>query len=191
LNAFAQQRAGCAVNLLALPYDQNRQRLLDDLAGSSAAMMLSWHEGFGLTGWEAIGAEVPLILGTNSGLYELIGSKLGGMGLGCVRPIDIEGRVGSSTSGSDPDDEPLNFTEQDALRVRDALLEIAANSDHARTDAKRLRQQLLEEGCTWEHAALSFAQDLGLDASPPPAAAPIPVPTEPERPRPAVGDPYP
>jgi glycosyltransferase involved in cell wall biosynthesis len=170
LATFAEQRAGRMVNLLALPYDNDRQRVLADLAGSSAALMLSWHEGFGLTGWEAIGAEVPLILGTNSGLYELIDARLGGAGTACVRGIDIHGSSGDVTGEPESDADPVHFTDDDVVRVCDGLLDIARDPDRARADAKRLRLLLVNEGCTWEHAARAFAEDLAL---PPPEPPPI------------------
>lgn len=166
LRSFADQRAGRALNLLALPYHHDRQRLLDDLAGSSAALMLSWHEGFGLTGWEAIGAEVPLILSTNSGLYELIEDRLGGAGTGCVHAIDVHGRSGVGGGTPESDEDPIHFTDDDVDRVSDALLDIARDPDGARADAKRLRQMLMDEGCTWQNAARRFANDLGLPLPP-------------------------
>jgi len=168
LRAFAEQRAGRAVSLLALPYDDDRQAVLNDLARSSAALMLSWYEGFGLTGWEAIGAEVPLILGTNSGLHELIDDRLGGAGTGCVRGIDIQGRSGGTGGEATSDDDPVHFTDDDVHQVCKALLDIARDPDRGRADAKRLRQMLLDDGCTWQDAARRFAEDLGLPLPPAP-----------------------
>lgn len=75
--AFVDTMAERAVNLIALPYDEDRQALMQRLAGANLSLMLSWHEGFGLTGWEAIASGVPLIVGTHSGLYRLIDEELG------------------------------------------------------------------------------------------------------------------
>lgn len=159
LRNFAYRHAGRAVNLHPLPYDDNRQRLLKDLAGSSAAMMLSWHEGFGLTGWEAIAAEVPLIIGENSGLYQLIKEKLGPSGLGCLHPIQIYGGVGVAVDGQNTQS---NFTTEDVDSVCNALINILIDSKAARRGAAELKSDLLEKGCSWRGAAIQFARDLGL-----------------------------
>jgi len=63
LRRFAHGKAGRVINLLAQPFDEDRDALFDQLRRANIALMLSWHEGFGLTGWEAIAAEVPLIVG--------------------------------------------------------------------------------------------------------------------------------
>lgn len=47
-----------------------RQEVWDLLRQSHVAMMLSWTEGFGLAGWEAIAAGVPVLLSENSGVYQ-------------------------------------------------------------------------------------------------------------------------
>ena len=139
-----------------MPYDNDRQQLLTDLAGCSVAMMLSWHEGFGLTGFEAIAAEVPLIISENSGLYQLIHEKLGRSGLGCVYPIKIEGGAGAS-------DNPENFTTNDVENVCNALIQVLTDVNTARRDAAKLKSDLLNSGSSWSDAANQFAKDLELN----------------------------
>lgn len=146
--------AGRMVNLLPLPYGEDRALLFEHLAGANLGLMLSWHEGFGLCGWEAIAAELPLIVGMNSGLYQLIDETLGGSGTGCLLPIRIEGARGADGS---PD-----HTAGDSARVSQAIQRVAAGLDRHLRDAKNLKRLLLQElGCTWEHTARQFLKGLG------------------------------
>jgi hypothetical protein len=50
LQSFADGKAGRKINLLAQPFDEDRDALFDQLRRANIALMLSWHEGFGLTG---------------------------------------------------------------------------------------------------------------------------------------------
>ena len=67
LRALAAEQAGAVVDIHPLPFETDRKVLLMELAQASVAVMPSWHEGFGLVGWEAIGAGVPLVLSIRSG----------------------------------------------------------------------------------------------------------------------------
>jgi hypothetical protein len=58
--------------------------------------MLSWHEGFGLVGWEAIAAEVPLVVSKRTGLYKLLDSPDDPVGAACVSVVDVRGFDGGS-----------------------------------------------------------------------------------------------
>jgi hypothetical protein len=143
------------VNVNPLPFDSDRQRLFRRIAEANVAMMLSLHEGFGLTGWEAIAAEVPLILGENTGLYQLIHERLKGSGTGCLHPIDIEG-LRSTQQGE-------NFSQNDLDRVCDRLLQVAGDMDGHRQNAASLRSQLVNRlGCTWRHTARQFLEQIGI-----------------------------
>ena len=149
ISKLADEAAGRVTKVSPLHYDENRDRLFDRLAFANLALMMSWHEGFGLVGWEAIAAEVPLILGRDSGLFELINETLGNAGLGCVRAIEVRGRRGGP-------DEP-NYHEDDQRDVKTAVLDIAANIDRAKDDAKRLKALLIDRHqCTWNATARSF-----------------------------------
>lgn len=115
--------------------------------------MLSWHEGFGLTGWEAIAAEVPLIISRHSGLFELVSDYLHGAGIGCLNVVDIQGQRGGA--GED------NFTPDDLKQVSNAILSISANLGHHRDNARALKRLLIERfGCTWRDVASRFLDTL-------------------------------
>lgn len=53
-------------------YTSNPERIQDDLLSSSLVLMPSRAEGFGLVGLEAISAEVPVLVSSESGLAELL-----------------------------------------------------------------------------------------------------------------------
>ncbi|HYO70180.1 MAG TPA: tetratricopeptide repeat protein [Archangium sp.] len=161
LHALCSKKAGRILNLLPLPYEDDRAKLFGELKRCSIAMMLSWHEGFGLTGWEAIAAEVPLIVSRKSGLYKLIDEKLGAPGLACLKDIDVRGELGDLS-----DEDAENFHPDDEKDVSQALLEIASELDQRKKYAKTLRTLLSEktDGYTWPNAARGFAEALGLSA---------------------------
>ena len=48
LNSLGEHFAERMVNILALPFDQDRSILFKRLAGANIALMLSWHEGSAL-----------------------------------------------------------------------------------------------------------------------------------------------
>lgn len=93
LKSFAEEYADRAIRMHALPFTTDRNDLFDNLRSASLAMMPSWHEGFGLVGWEAISAGVPLIVSEKSGLYRLLKELKNGLYASLVYPIDIAGRT--------------------------------------------------------------------------------------------------
>ena len=97
------------MNILAQPFTAQREPLFDQLGRANLALMLSWHEGFGLTGWEAIAAQVPLIVSRQSGLYRLVQERIGTPGTACLKGLDIQGQEG--------DDDCTNFTAEDEAHV--------------------------------------------------------------------------
>ncbi len=123
------------------------------LSQANLALMLSWHEGFGLTGWEAIAAEVPLIVSENSGLYRLIVDELHGAGKGCIRSIDVAGRRGGGSE--------VNFTSEDLNAVADEILRVAGALEYHKNNARHLKKMLIQKlGCTWRDTAQDFLRPL-------------------------------
>ncbi|MGZ8284290.1 MAG: glycosyltransferase [Allosphingosinicella sp.] len=149
LKSLAEKYAGRWVNVTTLPYDDDREVLFERLHSSNLALMLSVHEGFGLSGWEAIAAEVPLIVSKNSGVFRLVEQRLGGAGIGCLRGIDVRGSYGHSLLKTDID------------TVANAIIECAGDLPRARADAKRLKR-LLEDDllCSWDITASQFLDGL-------------------------------
>src|ERR1043166_4537309 len=146
IRTLADKHADRAVNLFVLPFDETRPDLLQKLSEANLALMLSWHEGFGLTGWEAIAAEIPLIVSKQSGVYQLIDDTLHGAGLGCVRPVDVRGWRGSV------DDH--NFTQKDLIAVATEVVSVAGDLLYHKRNARSLKSLLIGAlGCTWQHTA--------------------------------------
>ncbi|MEL7448609.1 MAG: tetratricopeptide repeat protein, partial [Pseudomonadota bacterium] len=158
LRKLAADRAGRQVNLLPLPFDEAREEVLAELGRANLALMLSWHEGFGLTGWEAIAGEVPLILSLQSGLWKLLQESFGQLANGLVKTVDVRGREGS--------DEASNFRAEDEEDVKNVILDVAADPASARKAAVELKQKLAEKlVCTWENTARQFVDGLGGQVS--------------------------
>lgn len=172
LQALAAERAGRVVPLMPLVFDEDRQRVFEQVASASVALMLSWHEGFGLTGWEAVAAQVPLIVSRNSGLYQFIDDRLAGAGTGCIQAIDTRGALGG--------DGEENFTDKDTDDVQRAILDVARKADKWKKNARSLFAQLTrgEDACTWKNTALDLLKALGVSVPEVPAAAPSGTPSE-------------
>ncbi len=158
LAALVSSKAGREVNLIALPFDEDRNRLFDELGRANISLMLSWHEGFGLTGWEAVAGEVPLIVSRGTGLWQLLKETFGERFVdGYVRTIDVHGQRG--------DNDVANYLPEDETAVRDAIVELAADLDEARNAAAKLKRDLQRElVCTWENTARQFCGGLQAEA---------------------------
>ncbi|MEV5721547.1 hypothetical protein AB0L41_47480 [Amycolatopsis mediterranei] len=151
--ALAEHEAECVLSIVAQPFQNDRKLTQEKLAEANVALMLSWHEGFGLAGWEAISTETPLILSSDSGLFHLLNLYLGGAGVGSVEAIALEGRRGMPGQP--------NYSERDLQNVSLAIARVAANMASKRKDAKRLKATLLSElQCTWRTAAEKFVDSL-------------------------------
>jgi formylglycine-generating enzyme required for sulfatase activity/class 3 adenylate cyclase/glycosyltransferase involved in cell wall biosynthesis len=150
---LAAERARRPINVYALPFDDDRGRLWERLAEHSASLMLSLHEGFGLTGWEAISAGVPLVLSTNTGLYDHLEkhNALGRKALGCVYPVTV---LGSLDTG--------DFNPRDIEVIGAALADVAREPAKAKKSALDLRQMCISAGFTWTSTANEFAKACGL-----------------------------
>ncbi|MBE7729828.1 glycosyltransferase [Komagataeibacter sp. FXV3] len=147
LKGEADKEALRSTNVSAVPFETDRNKLFDRLKSANIAVMASLHEGFGLTGWEAIAAEVPLILTKNSGLFQLIDQGLKSQGNGYVKVLDIKG-------GLENDD----THEDDIGKISDAFLEIGSALPSWKEKARNLKRLLLTSnlGGTWEQTAQTF-----------------------------------
>src|SRR5690606_5079638 len=61
IRRLAAEQARRPIAVYARPFSEDRAQLWNLLSNQSVSLMLSIHEGFGLTGWEAIAAGVPLV----------------------------------------------------------------------------------------------------------------------------------
>lgn len=142
LEQIADAEAGWHVNVVPGGFEDDPEAIIRQLAQSNLAIMPSYREGFGLAGWEAIGCEVPLILGRETGLFKFIDSKLHGTGTGCVIGIDLKGG---------------DLHPEDKENLANAIVQIAQDLGKAKANAASLKKHLMAEcGCRWENTAEQF-----------------------------------
>ena len=140
----ASEIAGTLCNVVLRPYITDREDLGKMLRTASVAMMLSFHEGFGLVGYEAISAGVPLILSKNTGLYMFLQKE----GLAhLVYSVDIEGSMN-----------PKGYSERDLDTVAKALRTICQNEEQYKKMALELCRELRSKKneYSWESVANNF-----------------------------------
>jgi glycosyltransferase involved in cell wall biosynthesis len=154
LKRLASSKAGAVVNLIALPFLEDRDRLLRELRQANLALTLSWHEGFGLTAWEAIAAQVPLVVGRNSGVYRLLDTVLPGGAAGFVEAVTVRGAESAQRGG--------HFRPEDEGEVRNAILKIAGDLTRAQERSQLLRALLWQY--TWARTAEQLAHALELQS---------------------------
>jgi tetratricopeptide (TPR) repeat protein/glycosyltransferase involved in cell wall biosynthesis len=142
------------LNVIPMPFDEDRQAVLNRVRRSNIALMLSTHEGFGLTGWEAVAAGTPLIVGEDSGLFRLISAPGGEEDKDRVVAIRVEGTI---RADADPP-----FTKTDEDRAAQAIAQVANNLASWQAKAAALRASLVQRfGCTWQDTAKTFLDALG------------------------------
>jgi cold shock CspA family protein/glycosyltransferase involved in cell wall biosynthesis len=182
LRDLLMQEAGGAVNFDFRDYTEDRTAYFRDLASASVAMMPSWHEGFGLTAWEAIASAVPVVISEESGVYRLLKVDCSGAGLGqSVAPIQVDGWLPFN------EEEPT-YTSNDVARVADALLRLGQRPADTKLEALTLRRNLLAQGLDWKGTARGLVkaiqQHVGVSLSaehPATSAAPTQAPVEVDR----------
>jgi tetratricopeptide (TPR) repeat protein len=144
---------GQVINFDLQDYTEDRNAYFADLATSSVALMPSWHEGFGLTAWEAIACRVPVVVGEQSGVYRLLKGQCQGAGIGrSVRAVPVQGSVHVEDGDAPP------HTEQDVTALGDALHSIGSNMDENKADAVQLATILrTNHDFTWKRCATDLA----------------------------------
>lgn len=147
LRNMASSFAGRIVKVKGYEYTNNRERVWSTLCCQSVCMMLSLHEGFGLAGWEAISAGVPLIISENSGLYKFL----------CQKQLNLK-VCSLNISGDSDKKEDSN----DIKQVANFLKEIRTNLEAYKKNAIELRGILLNEGYTWENTALTLIKAIHI-----------------------------
>jgi glycosyltransferase involved in cell wall biosynthesis len=151
-----QEEAKGAVNFDFQEYTDSRTAYFQDLASASVVLMPSWHEGFGLTAWEAIACAIPIVVSEESGVFRLLQDDYVGAGLGqhqSVYHFRVRGQISPNR------DEP-NHTEDDVVRLADQLLHLSDRMEEAKRQALRLRRILLDRGLDWRGTALALVAAL-------------------------------
>lgn len=139
-----------------------RAELREELRTVNLCFMLSWHEGFGLVGWEAIAAGIPLILSKNSGLYKTL-ENIGAGATGCVCGVDIRGSL----------DYEQPFHAEDLRVTSRAVVEIASRLDKWIEQSEYLRS-LIASKFAWDHTARNLLKSIDIPFKPlPPEEQPV------------------
>lgn len=149
LKVVAEKYYGGIVQIHPWPYFRDRNKLFDELRLKSVCLVTSLYEGFGLAGWEAISAGVPLITTTNSGLYEFVDKRLPQVCIKYLKSIQIKGSARE------------DYSEDDVATVSGAILEVNNNNVYYKDNAKRLKK-LMQTLCTWQNCARILAASLGI-----------------------------
>ena len=147
LELLANRDSSILVNVVPTIFDSSTG-VMRNLARSNLAFMPSVREGFGLIGWEAIGCEVPLILGAQTGLHSLLDEVLDGRPERWVTPLQFTGR---------------ELDETDLETLAEAIVATTTDLEMARATAAKLREILKDKlgGCTWPGAAHQFLEGCG------------------------------
>jgi glycosyltransferase involved in cell wall biosynthesis len=143
--AKATEGVASYVNIVTLPYSTDRNGLFDYLVSSNVCLMLSVHEGFGLVGWEAIAAGVPLIVSGNTGVFEFLKNEFPGESLTDYGIIPCF--IGGSMNGMVNDD--------DKEAVKTAFGSALYKGAFYKEGILKLRNILLNK-YNWQQCAASF-----------------------------------
>lgn len=138
----------------AQAYRDDEGFVLEALRNSHFAMMPSWHEGFGLTGWEAICAGVPIVCSRHSGLYQFlersVWAKYPDVPRESVFPIEL---VGRSHSG--------DIRSEDLENTAQAIIACQRAGERAWIAAGKLSSHLQSQ-YSWEGCARTLVGTFSL-----------------------------
>jgi radical SAM superfamily enzyme YgiQ (UPF0313 family)/glycosyltransferase involved in cell wall biosynthesis len=137
-------REDAAFELEPMPFTNRQEDLHDFVVNADVALMPSWHEGFGLAGWEALCAGVPLICSTQSGLAFLVAQLRDRF-----PDSDFSGVLSVVLAGGSPAGQP---SEQDTNTLRDAVQRMVREYTSRKKAAMELAP-LIRQLFTWERCA--------------------------------------
>jgi len=147
----AQARKDAAFEIEAVPFSDHQHEVHRHLAKCDIALMPSWHEGFGLAGWEAMCAGVPLICSSQSGLALLIEYLQTQLPDANFHSIEYVQLAGGSPAGM-PSDQDIDTV---SLAVRSVIADYPARKRAALSLALRIKRRF-----TWDECALTLVAPL-------------------------------
>lgn len=136
-------RQEAAFEIEAIPFLDRQDEVHQHLVKCDVALMPSWHEGFGLAGWEAICAGVPLVCSSQSGLALLIDelrSKLPEEKLLSIESVQL---TGGSPAGM-PNAQDIEAVSR---AVRNMIADYPARKVAALSLALHIKRLFTWEGC--------------------------------------------
>ncbi|SEK03344.1 Glycosyltransferase involved in cell wall bisynthesis [Sphingobium sp. AP50] len=128
----------------------DQEEIFDELLNSHVSIMPSIHEGFGLAGWEAVCAGVPLICSKHTGLAEFLDAYFNENHL-APRESVLFVEMGD---------------EIDIDTLSSAIDEMVRKYDRRRSHARKLAEDITKQ-FTWDACAQSVASRLGLSQAGP------------------------
>ncbi|OWQ88588.1 hypothetical protein CDN99_17225 [Roseateles aquatilis] len=158
-DAFAQR----AITLNAHPFTRDRDAMRSLLGQHHVALFTSLHDGFGLSGWDAIDRGIPLVLTENCGLASLLDARRLAHrvrtvtvqhGLDYQKLADPEA-IGTRPRKTDNGKDRVARRYVDALHHEDvdavasAIKDVWFDYARAKEDATSLRADLLRGGLGW------------------------------------------
>lgn len=150
--------ASQTIPITANSYITDEEELFNTLATASLCIMPSVYEGFGLTGYEAIAAGVPVIISKNTGLYKFLESWNG---------TPVSGLYESISVRANPSGVGKVYTQKDLEELVKCIDCIFSNYEKYKRNALLLRKNLLEGHVTWDYAARTFVKiiDAGIESN--------------------------
>lgn len=139
-----EAREANAFEIEAIPFSDTQGEVHQYLARSDVALMPSWHEGFGLAGWEALCAGVPLVCSSQSGLALLIDQlrrSFPDADFQSIEPVQL--------AGGGPPGMP---TAEDVEALSVAIRRVVASYSVRKTAALKLALRI-KRHFTWERCA--------------------------------------
>lgn len=141
--------SGKMIPITANSYISDDAELFNEIASASLCIMPSTYEGFGLTGYEAISAGVPVIISKNTGLFHFLNSWNGKSIHGLFKSVEIHG--GLQENGKKYGTEDLDV-------LVNNIQEVFSDYEKHKKMALELRKTLLNGECTWDYAARAFVE---------------------------------
>ncbi|WP_050791877.1 B12-binding domain-containing radical SAM protein [Burkholderia ubonensis] len=146
-----EAREANAFEIEAIPFSNDQEELHQHLARSDVALMPSWHEGFGLSGWEALCAGVPLICSSQSGLALLIDQLRRGLSDADFQSIEPVQLAGGAPAGMP--------TAHDTAALSEAIKKVVANYPERKRAALKLAFRI-KRHFTWERCAAELVAQI-------------------------------
>jgi radical SAM superfamily enzyme YgiQ (UPF0313 family) len=136
-------RQGAAFEIEAIPFSDRQDEVHRHLVKCDVALMPSWHEGFGLAGWEAICAGVPLVCSSQSGLALLIAELRSQLPEEKFLSIESVQLTGGSPAGM-PNAQDIEAVSR---AVRNVIADYPARKVAALSLALHIKRLFTWEGC--------------------------------------------
>lgn len=146
-----EARRETAFEIEAIEFSNRQQDVHRHLVKCDVALMPSWHEGFGLSGWEAISAGVPLVCSSQSGLALLISELRRQLPEDALHSIEFVHLSGGSPAGI-PNGQDIEALSQAVRKVVD---DYSARKVAALTLARHVKRLF-----TWKQCASTLVGPL-------------------------------